>query len=82
MLYPDGMYFADSDGFGMENNNEETVHAIINTDLKIVEPFRPINDISLYLKTSEVQQGRNRRLYLQGSSIISSQMKAVRFQCR
>lgn len=49
-LYPDGQYFADSDGFGMEDNCEEKVYAIIDTNLNIVEPFRPIKDVSAYLK--------------------------------
>ena len=50
MLYPDGRYFADSDGFGMEDNEEEEVYAIIDTNLVIVEPFRPIEDVSAHLK--------------------------------
>ena len=50
MLYPDGRYFADEDGFGMEDNDEEEVYAIIDTDLNIVEPFRPIKDVVAYLK--------------------------------
>ena len=50
MLYPDGRYFADKDGFGMEDNDEEEVYAIIDTDLNIVEPFRPIKDVAAYLK--------------------------------
>lgn len=50
MLYPDGRYFADSDGFGMEDNDEEEVYAIIDTDLNIVKPFRPIKDVAAYLK--------------------------------
>ena len=50
MLYPDGRYFADSDGFGMEDNDEEEVYAIIDTNLVIVEPFRPIEDVSAHLK--------------------------------
>ena len=50
MLYPDGRYFADEDGFGMEDNDEEEAYAIIDTDLNIVEPFRPIKDIAAYLK--------------------------------
>lgn len=53
MIYPDGMYFADEDGFGMEANDEETVYAIIDTDLNIIEPFRPVNDIEGYLKKWE-----------------------------
>ena len=51
MLYPDGRYFADSDGFGMEDNDEEEVYAIIDTNLDVVEPFRPIRDVASHLKT-------------------------------
>ncbi len=50
MLYPDGRYFADEDGFGMEDNDEEEVYAIIDADLNIVEPFRPIGNVDQYLK--------------------------------
>ena len=50
MLYPDGRYFADSDGFGMEDKDEEEVYAIIDIDLNIVEPFRPIKDVATYLE--------------------------------
>ena len=50
MLYPDGRYFADSDGFGMEDNDEEEVYAIIDTNLDIVEPFRSIKDVATYLE--------------------------------
>lgn len=49
-LYPDGRYFGDDDGFGMQDNNEETIYAIINTNLELVEPFRPIKDILTYLE--------------------------------
>lgn len=49
MLYPAGQYFADSDGFGMDDNDEEVVYAIMNTDLEIVEPFRPVDDVKKYL---------------------------------
>lgn len=51
MLYPDGRYFADSDGFCMEDNDEEEVYAIIDTNLDVVEPFRPIRDVASHLKT-------------------------------
>lgn len=47
--YPDGMYFADSDGFGMEDNDEETVYCIINTDFEILVPFRPMKDVDKVL---------------------------------
>ncbi len=60
MLYPDGQYFADSDGYGMKNNAEETVYAIIDTDLNIIAPFRPVNpdNISAYLK--EIRENNHR----------------------
>lgn len=49
-LYPDGRYFADEDGFGMEDNDEEVIYGIINTDLEFVEPFRPVANIKEHLK--------------------------------
>lgn len=49
MLYPEGIYFADSDGFGGEDSNEEKVYGIIDTNLQFIEPFRPINDIYMHL---------------------------------
>lgn len=39
-LYPDGRYFADSDGFGGEDCNETTIYAYIDTLGKIIIPFR------------------------------------------
>lgn len=50
MIYPDGRYFEDSDGFGGEDNDVEFVYAIINTNLDIIEPFRPVDDIKKYLE--------------------------------
>ena len=50
MLYPDGRYFADSDGFGMEDNDEENVYAVIDSNLEIIAPFRPVNDVAALLK--------------------------------
>lgn len=44
--YPDGMYFADEDGFGAEDNEEENVFCIIDSNLEIVEPFRPMGDVA------------------------------------
>lgn len=49
MLYPDGEYFADSDGYGVQSNDEVCVYAIIDTNLDFVEPFRPIRDVKAYL---------------------------------
>lgn len=65
MLYPDGQYFADSDGYGMEDNNEEEVYAIINTELEIIEPFRPIKDVSAYLK--EIRKNRHESIIYNGT---------------
>lgn len=49
MLYPEGIYFADSDGFGGEDSDEEYVYGIMDTTLRFIEPFRPIKDIEMYL---------------------------------
>lgn len=39
MLYPDGRYFADEDGFGMEDNDEVNVYAYIDTECRVVVKF-------------------------------------------
>lgn len=57
MLYPDGMYFADSDGYGMESNDEEVVYAIMNENLEIIEPFRPIEDVAAVLAELRKKSG-------------------------
>ena len=49
-VYPDGAYFADEDGYGMEDNDEEVVYGIINTDFEIVVPFRPMKDVKSVLQ--------------------------------
>lgn len=49
MIYPDGEYFADSDGYGMQSNDEEVLYAVMDTNLDIIEPFRPIYDVKAYL---------------------------------
>ena len=60
MLYPDGQYFADSDGFGMEDNSEEVVYAIIDTNLEIIEPFRPIPNIKEYLRVYNQEDNKGK----------------------
>lgn len=40
MLYPDGRYFADEDGFGMEDNDEVKICCTIDKDFNVLEPFR------------------------------------------
>ena len=44
MLYPDGRYFADEDGFGMEDNDEVNVSAYIDTHCRVVVKFQDMED--------------------------------------
>lgn len=44
MLYPDGMYFADEDGYGMEDNDEVNIAAVIDEDCKVIEKFKLVDD--------------------------------------
>ena len=50
MLYPDGRYFADSDGFGGEDNDELKVYCIMNDNLEVVRPFTVVRDIRALLQ--------------------------------
>jgi hypothetical protein len=45
MLYPDGMYFADEDGIGMEDNDEVEIYCVIDKDFNVLRPFRPVEDV-------------------------------------
>ena len=40
-LYPAGRYFADEDGYGMEDNDELAVYCVMNDNLEVVKPFAP-----------------------------------------
>lgn len=42
MLYPDGRYFADADGYGMEDNDEENIYCILDKHLKVLIPWQPM----------------------------------------
>lgn len=44
MLYPDGRYFADEDGFGMEDNDEVNIAAYIDTQCRVVVKFQDMED--------------------------------------
>lgn len=44
MLYPDGRYFADEDGFGMEDNDEVNIAAVIDEDCNVIEKFKLVYD--------------------------------------
>ncbi len=43
-LQPDGRYYADEDGFGMEDDDEITLYAYIDSSANILIPFQPMND--------------------------------------
>ena len=56
MLYPDGQYFADEDGYGMEDNDELTVYCVMNDNLEVIRPFTAVKDIRALLK--ELRQNK------------------------
>lgn len=39
-LYPDGQYFMDEDGYGMEDNDESVLYGFIDTNARVVIPFQ------------------------------------------
>lgn len=49
MLYPDGRYFADSDGFGGEDNDELTVYCVMNDNLEVIRPFTVVRNVAALL---------------------------------
>ena len=59
MIYPDGRYFADSDGYGAEDNNEEKLGIIFDTDLNIVVPIAPIKKNAKILKQMQEDYHKN-----------------------
>ena len=54
-FYPDGRYFADEDGYGMEDNEEENVYCIIDSNLRIVIPWQPMTDGEMAEKMREAR---------------------------
>lgn len=44
MLYPDGRYFADEDGFGIEDNYEVNLFCVIDKDFNVLRPFQYTED--------------------------------------
>jgi hypothetical protein len=56
MLYPDGRYFADEDGYGMEDNEEENIYCIIDHHLRIVIPWQPMPDDVMATKMREARE--------------------------
>lgn len=58
-LYPDGKYFADSDGYGMRDNGEVKVYGVMNENLEFVVPFRPIPEVKALLQQLREQYKQN-----------------------
>lgn len=44
MLHPDGRYYADEDGFGMEDDDEVYVSAYIDTECRVLVKFQNMDD--------------------------------------
>ena len=59
MLYPDGRYFADEDGFGMEDNDEVNVYAYIDTECRVLVKFQDKEGKSLFNEALKKLQKRN-----------------------
>ena len=60
MLYPDGRYFADEDGFGMEDNDEVNISAYIDTQCRVVVKFQ---DMEYSEKRKQLQEEALKRLF-------------------
>lgn len=60
-IYPDGRYFSDDGGFGADDNGEENVYCIINTDMEVVVPFRPMADVREELRRAAQHTHRDNR---------------------
>lgn len=61
MLYPEGRYFADEDGFGAEDNDEEEIYCIIDSDLNVLVPFQPMTDDEILLRLKEEAEKRGNK---------------------
>ena len=59
-LYPDGRYFADEDGYGMEDNDEEKIYCVLDDELNVVHPFSVVRDIRALLNELRLQVRSNK----------------------
>ena len=55
MLHPDGRYYADEDGFGMEDDDEENIYCIIDSHLRIVIPWQPMTNEEMATRMREAR---------------------------
>lgn len=67
MLYPDGLYFADEDGFGMEDFDEVNVSAYIDTNCRVLVKFQEMEELEkrrmLREEACKILRDRNRRTW-------------------
>ena len=56
MLHPDGRYYADEDGFGMEDDDEENIYCVIDSNLRIVIPWQPMTDEEMASRMREARK--------------------------
>ena len=56
-LQPCSAYYGNMYGGSCSTRDAKEVYAIMNTDLEIVEPFRPVKDLNKYLEEIEKKYG-------------------------
>lgn len=63
-LVPDGRYYMDEDGYGMEDDNEVNIYGVIDRTGKVIVPFRLTNDSSehqlMLQEAIQILQARDR----------------------
>lgn len=55
-LYPDGMYFMDEDGYGMEDNEESVLYGFIDKKARVVIPFQAKSEREMKTLRAEAEQ--------------------------
>lgn len=55
-LYPDGRYFMDEDGYGMEDNEESVLYGFIDKKARVVVPFQAKSWKELELQRTEAEK--------------------------
>ena len=63
-LVPDGRYYMDEDGYGMEDDDEVNIYGVIDRTGKVIVPFRLTNDSSehqlMLQEAIQILQARDR----------------------
>ena len=74
MLYPDGRYFADEYGFGMEDNDEVNISAYIDTQCRVVVKFQNMEDDE---KCKQLREEALRAISKEKADELNSERKAI-----